>query len=231
MKFLVDAREERARAEGLRPQAGQHPRRDPVGLRARPAADAGDAVDRGHQRPPEPVGRCGDRARARVGPLRIRLRGDRRGWQVGHVPHEAQGRREGGLAHLHDGGRREGGLKGKQGPWTNYPKRMLQMRARSWCLRDVYPDVLRGVHVAEEAQDMPEKDVTPAASVPWSSSRKRARRSLRRSTRRKSKPSASHPGRYATTETVTEKPPADRRGIERPSQCPASRCSRASCAS
>lgn len=55
------------------------------------------------------------------------------------------------------------GLKGKQGPWTNYPKRMLQMRARSWCLRDVYPDVLRGVHVAEESQDIPEKDVTPAS--------------------------------------------------------------------
>jgi hypothetical protein len=57
------------------------------------------------------------------------------------------------------------GLKGKQGPWTNYPKRMLQMRARSWCLRDVYPDVLRGVHVAEEAQDLPEKDVTPAPAA------------------------------------------------------------------
>lgn len=52
------------------------------------------------------------------------------------------------------------GLKGKAGPWTQYPKRMLQMRARSWCLRDVYPDVLRGVHVVEEAQDIPEKDIT-----------------------------------------------------------------------
>lgn len=51
-------------------------------------------------------------------------------------------------------------LFGKQGPWTQYPKRMLQMRARSWCLRDVYPDVLRGIHVAEEAQDI-EKDITP----------------------------------------------------------------------
>lgn len=58
------------------------------------------------------------------------------------------------------------GLKGKTGPWTNYPKRMLQMRARSWCLRDVYPDVLRGVHVAEESADIPEKDVTPSAEIP-----------------------------------------------------------------
>lgn len=53
------------------------------------------------------------------------------------------------------------GLKGKQGPWTQYPKRMLQMRARSWALRDVFPDVLRGMPVAEELMDMPEKDVTP----------------------------------------------------------------------
>lgn len=57
---------------------------------------------------------------------------------------------------------KKAGLWGKQGPWTNYPKRMLQMRARSWALRDVFPDVLRGMPIAEELQDMPtEKDVTP----------------------------------------------------------------------
>lgn len=59
------------------------------------------------------------------------------------------------------------GLLGKQGPWTNYPKRMLQMRARSWALRDVFPDVLRGMPVAEELMDMPvERDVTPAPQQP-----------------------------------------------------------------
>ena len=47
------------------------------------------------------------------------------------------------------------GLAGKQGPWSQYPKRMLQLRARAFALRDVFPDVLRGVNVAEEAQDMP----------------------------------------------------------------------------
>lgn len=57
------------------------------------------------------------------------------------------------------------GLIGKAGPWSQYPKRMMQMRARSWCLRDAYPDVLRGVHVAEESMDIPEKDVTPAGAV------------------------------------------------------------------
>lgn len=59
------------------------------------------------------------------------------------------------------------GLKGKAGPWTQYPKRMLQMRARSWALRDVFPDVLRGMPIAEELQDMPtEKEVTSSYAKP-----------------------------------------------------------------
>ena len=45
-------------------------------------------------------------------------------------------------------------LWGKAGPWKQYPQRMLQMRARSWCLRDVYPDVLMGFIQAEEARDI-----------------------------------------------------------------------------
>lgn len=55
------------------------------------------------------------------------------------------------------------GLKGKQGPWTQYEKRMLQMRARGFCLRDVFPDALKGLGIAEEVQDIPheEIDVTP----------------------------------------------------------------------
>lgn len=50
---------------------------------------------------------------------------------------------------------RTAGLLGKQGPWTQYPKRMRQMRARSFALRDVFPDVLRGLPVAEELMDAP----------------------------------------------------------------------------
>ena len=58
------------------------------------------------------------------------------------------------------------GLLNKQGPWTQYPKRMLQMRARSWALRDVFPDVLRGMPIAEELQDMvPAKDMGAADVV------------------------------------------------------------------
>lgn len=56
---------------------------------------------------------------------------------------------------------KKAGLWGKQGPWTQYPKRMLQMRARSWALRDVFTDVLRGMPVAEEVRDIPnEQDIT-----------------------------------------------------------------------
>lgn len=46
-------------------------------------------------------------------------------------------------------------LWGKSGPWTQYPTRMLQMRARSWALRDAFPDALKGVGVREEVQDIP----------------------------------------------------------------------------
>lgn len=60
------------------------------------------------------------------------------------------------------------GLKGKQGPWTQYPKRMMQMRARSWALRDVFPDVLRGMPVAEEVMDYSpvEREINPAPAAP-----------------------------------------------------------------
>ncbi|MBS1169549.1 MAG: hypothetical protein H6R01_467 [Burkholderiaceae bacterium] len=61
---------------------------------------------------------------------------------------------------------KKAGLLGKQGPWTQYPKRMRQMRARSWALRDVFPDVLRGMPIAEEVMDMPEKDITPPRQQP-----------------------------------------------------------------
>lgn len=53
------------------------------------------------------------------------------------------------------------GLWGKQGPWTQYPKRMLQMRARGFALRDAFPDVLKGLITIEEALDFP-TEVTPA---------------------------------------------------------------------
>jgi hypothetical protein len=50
---------------------------------------------------------------------------------------------------------KKAGLWGKQGPWQQYPARMLQMRARGFAIRDVFPDALRGVITTEEAQDLP----------------------------------------------------------------------------
>jgi len=35
---------------------------------------------------------------------------------------------------------KKAGLWGKSGPWTQYPKRMLQLRARGFALRDAFPD-------------------------------------------------------------------------------------------
>lgn len=60
---------------------------------------------------------------------------------------------------------KKAGLTGKQGPWTQYPKRMLQMRARGFALRDAFPDALRGVVSAEEARDTPAERDMGAAEV------------------------------------------------------------------
>lgn len=62
---------------------------------------------------------------------------------------------------------KQAGLLDKKGPWSQYTKRMLQMRARSWALRDGFTDVLRGLISAEEAQGIraPVVDRTPAPRV------------------------------------------------------------------
>lgn len=48
------------------------------------------------------------------------------------------------------------GLWSKSGPWQTYPKRMLQMRARAFALRDGAADVLMGLSIVEEALDFPQ---------------------------------------------------------------------------
>ena len=53
---------------------------------------------------------------------------------------------------------KKAGLWGKTGPWQQYPKRMLQMRARGFALRDAFPDALKGLISAEEARDIPTDD-------------------------------------------------------------------------
>lgn len=52
-------------------------------------------------------------------------------------------------------------LWGKLGPWAQYPKRMLKMRARAFALRDSAADVLRGFQMREEVEDY--HDAPPTA--------------------------------------------------------------------
>jgi len=70
---------------------------------------------------------------------------------------------------------KQAGLWGKAGPWTQYPARMMQMRARGFALRDAFPDALRGLLSEHEAQDTPppaytgttiEATATPVADAP-----------------------------------------------------------------
>ena len=55
---------------------------------------------------------------------------------------------------------KKAGLWGKAGPWSSYPSRMMQVRARGFALRNAFADALRGLITAEEAQDYP----TPVAA-------------------------------------------------------------------
>jgi len=59
---------------------------------------------------------------------------------------------------------RKAGLWGKSGPWTQYPERMLQMRARGFAARDGAADVLGGLYLREEL-DEPMRDVTPTPAA------------------------------------------------------------------
>lgn len=54
------------------------------------------------------------------------------------------------------------GLWGKQGPWSQYPDRMLKFRARGFNLRDNFGDVLKGLSTTEELRDMPSIEVETA---------------------------------------------------------------------
>lgn len=56
------------------------------------------------------------------------------------------------------------GLLSRNPVWKSYPQRMLQMRARAWALRDAFPDVLSGIGISEEQQDViPEDEMTGTA--------------------------------------------------------------------
>ena len=54
------------------------------------------------------------------------------------------------------------GLLEKNTPWKTYPERMRMFRARSWCLRDNFGDILGGMRAAEEQQDCEPTSTTAA---------------------------------------------------------------------
>ena len=111
------------------------------------------------------------------------------------------------------------GLWGKTGPWQQYPSRMLQMRARSWALRDAFADVLRGIQCAEEARDIPEViDVTPPAALPEPKAASKAEQVLAKVKAKRPKAAepeqpAAEPQAEAAAEQQTE-PEVDRSRIE-----------------
>lgn len=57
-------------------------------------------------------------------------------------------------------------LWGKAGPWSQYPDRMLQMRARGFCIRDIFSDALRGIKTEEEVRDYTESDTISIHNPP-----------------------------------------------------------------
>ena len=61
---------------------------------------------------------------------------------------------------------KKAGLWGKQGPWTQFPDRMLQMRARAFCLRDGFADVLGGLYLKEEFDGIEGRAERQAAPIP-----------------------------------------------------------------
>jgi hypothetical protein len=70
---------------------------------------------------------------------------------------------------------KKAGLWGKAGPWTQYPDRMLSMRARAFAARDGASDVLGGLYLREEFDDTPAEpvDITPEPKVKgWRNGRK-----------------------------------------------------------
>lgn len=58
------------------------------------------------------------------------------------------------------------GLWDKPGPWKNYPRRMLQMRARAFACRDAFADVLRGLGVVEELREVEDREPVKPTEKP-----------------------------------------------------------------
>lgn len=60
---------------------------------------------------------------------------------------------------------KKAGLWNKSGPWSQYPSRMLQMRARGFALRDKFADALKGISIREEVEDYQDFQESPKPKV------------------------------------------------------------------
>jgi hypothetical protein len=60
---------------------------------------------------------------------------------------------------------KKAGLLAKGGVWTQYPERMLKLRARGFCLRDAFPDALKGIKPREEVEDYIDVEYKPSVST------------------------------------------------------------------
>jgi len=57
------------------------------------------------------------------------------------------------------------GLWGKEGPWKQFPARMLKFRARTFALRDQFGDALKGLLSTEEVADIRTTGATPVINL------------------------------------------------------------------
>ena len=95
---------------------------------------------------------------------------------------------------------KKAGLWGKSGPWQQYPRRMLQMRARGFAVRDAFPDVLRGLITAEEAADIPPRDTFAGPTIEHATSSPDASRVMQPLPVAAAQPKAETPKRQTITE-------------------------------
>lgn len=76
-----------------------------------------------------------------------------------HAVYKRRGNPEPIVQHFSVADAKTAQLWGKSGPWTNYPRRMLQHRARGFALRDAFADVLKGLATVEEVRDYVDAEV------------------------------------------------------------------------
>jgi hypothetical protein len=100
------------------------------------------------------------------------------------------------------------GLDKKPGPWQQYPKRMLQMRARWWALRDGFADVLRGLRGREEIDEIelePMANGSYAVAAKTEEKTEALKQRLQQARQRIDEPETTEEG--APTEEQNETPP------------------------